>query len=351
VPGDAFERSRMGNLRLSRRGLSSDFGFDVNYRAGTDESRVLEREILFVGINNGDYDAEGQPVGIRQGDYTVIYTPSDSLLRATEVELMTTVDLPLPAIVWGGHSRTLLQIRERNRSDDLAKVLSLSGDLLRDPDSTVFGEQRLREELRLLGKLSGHDLRLAYEERLGLDQRFSQGAEATHRRQRELRYEAALRGRLTLRTELGDERRVRDAPPTSNPQLLSYDTDDRYLGSTLRWRADERRRLSLGSRWTEREERSLDFRQRIFELTPAADAQVLAGRISLELRWARILEDDNAAGTRPYFFEAPGVARRVGVTGQWELGAYFTVSARYQLSDEPERLLRQDLALETRARF
>ena len=47
---------------------------------------MLDRQIVFVGFGEGAYDAEGNPVGVNQGDYNVVFTPSDSLVNSTEVE-------------------------------------------------------------------------------------------------------------------------------------------------------------------------------------------------------------------------------------------------------------------------
>jgi hypothetical protein len=352
LPGSKSETTRLGDLKIGRRSPGSNFGFDLEYRAGTSETRVLGREILFVGFLEGDYDAEGNPVGVRQGDYNVVFTPSDSLVRATDVELQATVDYSADwQIVRGFSSRTLFTVRERSRSDDIGSVLRLAPSVVRDGELTLFGEERIREDLDLLRSNRRLDLRLSIDRRELLDQRFSQGPERSRRLTRNARLESQLAGAASVRVEIGDDARDRERDSTGNPLQVTYRVRDRFVAGTLRYRSSGRGRAAVALRVTRRDEELNGIEQDIAELLPSFTTEFFRGRWTVEARYARIQEKEVGAVTRPLFFELAGTSRSSSVGTQWELGSAFTVGLRYSLRDEAQRALRQDLSLETRARF
>ena len=72
------EVTRLASVRAGWRDPGAGLVADVGYRISNDTSRVLSRQIVFVGIGQGRYDIEGNPVGPGRGDYDLLYTPSDS---------------------------------------------------------------------------------------------------------------------------------------------------------------------------------------------------------------------------------------------------------------------------------
>lgn len=352
LPAGREETTRLARIRAAHRPAQAVWSGDLEYRAGTDASRVLQREVVFVGLGEGDHDAEGNLVGVRQGDYEVVYTPSDSLVQSTEVELRVSLDVtPRTSFARGIASKTLLQIRERNRGEDVGAILRLDPGSRLDNELTVFGEERIRQELLLLRDVRRLDLRLTHDTRRTLDQRFAGGAERGRRRTRTARLEAQLSRGWVARVELGDEDRDRSAPSTANPLLASYGVVDRFVAGTARAQPTARTRLSWETRYTDRREETQGLEQDILEAKPSVTTELGGGRWTLDLRWARVRETAGADPVRPFFFERPGDTRSAALASQWTLGANFTVLVRYQLRDEPERDLRQDLSLETRARF
>lgn len=351
LPSGDEERTRLGRLLLSRRPADAIVGADLEYRAGTDRTRVLERQIVFVGESQGNFDAEGNPVGQRQGDYNVVYLPSDSLAAATDVELTGKLDVTPPVRLLGGvSSSTLLSIQERSTASDVGDVLRLRPWVLRQPGTTLLGEERLREELVLLRGLRGSELRLTFDRTLRLDQRYANAPEASRRRLRGARLESELARGWSLRVEAQDELRERETGDPSNPLLRPYDVLDRTAAGALRYRPTARARASLELRATWREDADSDVEQTVLELLPGATADLLRGRWTVELRLAQV-EERGVPGARPYFFERPGDGKRFSVAAQWGGRGSVTVGVRYQLRDEPERSLRQDMSVETRARF
>jgi hypothetical protein len=352
LPGGQRETTRLGRLTASRRPSDASVGADLEYRAGTDRSRALQRQIVFVGEKQGDYDAEGNPVGKRQGDYNVVFLPSDSLVAATDVELITKLDVTPPARVLGGlSSHTLFQVQERNTSGNVGDVLLLRPRVLRNAGTTIFGEQRLRQELVLLRSLRNAELGLIYDTSVRLDRRYANAPESSDHRLRNARLESEVARGWSLRLDAGDELRTRDTGIVGDPLAQGYHVLDRTAGLTTRYRPTPRARTSLELRATRRADDASALHQTVLEVVPGGTTDLLHGRWTAELRLASVNEGGGNGQPRPYFFDRPGPSRRASLLAQWGGSGLITVSLRYQVRDEPQRPLRHDLAVETRARF
>ncbi len=352
LAGDQRGKTRLARIQASHQIPDRGFRLDVDYRAGTDQSRVLGRRVIFVGLGQGDYDAEGNAVGAKQGDYNVVFTPTDSLVSSTEVE--ANIQLQMRSDfrwVAGLESRSLLQIRESSRSSDVGALLRLDPAKLRNPESTLFGQQRIREELHLLRQRRGIDLRLAFDRTDLLDQRFTQGPEESRRQESLAQLDVELGGGWSLGSQLKDEERHRSSTSVLNPQLRSYRVHDRVAASTLRLRTGPRRRYALELRYTLRDEDLESIRQTLIEARPSATTDWFGLNWTLEGRWSELTERAGPLPRRPFFFEAPGTTRSGSLRMQWASARGFSVALRYQLRDEAGRILRHDLGLETRARF
>ena len=352
LPGDVEEVTRLAVVGFDRQDRDRGLSLDLDYRVSNDQSRVLGREIVFVGLNEGSFDIEGNPVGVNQGDYEVVFTPSDSLVSSTEVEVSARIDLQPSTTRFGGFGNVFLwQVRERSRTDEVGSLLWLDPDVVRDPELTVFGEQRLRNELTLLRRIRRHDLRVDHERSDGLDQRFQGGAEERQQRRTEVRFESELVSGLAARLEVGAETRRRRSADETNPLRRSYEVEDRTAATALRWRRDRSTRLELEGRWTGRTETDAGIEQTILALSPSVTTGVLGLQATVQARFADVSESSDPSLVRPFFFERPGTQRSASVRLQWGGTGTLTVGLRYSVRDEPDRPLRQDLGVETRARF
>lgn len=352
LPSGVSETTRLARVRTGWRDPDRGLVLDAGYRVSNDNSRVLSRQIVFVGIGKGDYDIEGNPVGPGRGDYTLLYTPSDSTLTSTEVEFDTQVDWRPRWRTLGGFGNLLvLSIKEQSRTEDIGGLLLLDPSLLRNPESTVFGEGRLRNDLNLLRNFRRLDLRYSFEIQELLDQRFTEGAEATERKLHEARLEGQFTSSWSGWVQGAREGRARESAATLNPLLQGFRVLDHTAATALRWRRGTRIRVELALRYTLRDEQAEDFRQDIWSVEPSANLNALGARWSALARLARITEDAGGDPVRPYFFEAPGTARSAALQAQWGATGVLSFNLRYQITDEPGRALRQDLGVETRARF
>jgi hypothetical protein len=352
LPDGDDEITRLARLRAGWRDPEGGLVFDVGYRISNDNSRVLSRQIVFVGLGEGNYDIEGNPVGPGRGDYNLVYTPSDSTVTSTEVEFDTQVDWR-PGFSWfGGFGNLLvLTVREQSRTDDVGRLLLLDPDVLRQEDTTVFGEGRLRNELTLLRRHRRLDLRYSLELQDLLDQRFVEGPQRSDRRLHELRLEGQFTGRWSAWVQARQEDRGRESVASLNPLLRGFQVQDHSAATAIRWRQGTRARAEVALRFTRRREDVEDFEQDIWSVEPSANLNAFGARWSALARLARIREDAGPSPFRPYFFEAPGTSRSAGLQAQWGAAGLLSFNLRYQITDEPGRELRQDLGVETRARF
>jgi hypothetical protein len=346
------EVTRLATVRAGWRDPDAGLVLDFGYRISNDTSRVLSRQIVFVGIGDGRYDIEGNPVGPGRGDYDLLYTPSDSTVTSTEVRFDTQVDWRPRFTALGGFGNLLvLSVQEQSRTDEIGKLLLLDPSVLRQEGSTVFGEARLRDDLTLLRQYRRLDLRLSVELQELLDQRFVEGPQSADRRLYESRLEGQFTSTWSGWVEAVSEVRGRDATSTINPLLAGFDVRDRGGAAALRWRRGTRARVELALRYTDREERGEEIRQEIWSIEPSANINALGARWSALGRIAQISEDAGGNPVRPYFFEAPGTSRSAGLQAQWGATGLLSFNVRYQITDEPGRELRQDMGVETRARF
>jgi hypothetical protein len=352
LPASQRATTRLARAQLSERLPDRGIALDLDYRAGTDQTRILGRRVVFAGLGEGDYDAEGNPVGPKQGDYNIVFTPSDSLVASTQVE--TNIQLSVESdLRWVGgfESRSLVQIEETSRSREIGALLRLQPSVLRQRDTTLYGRQRLREELHLLRRHQGIDLRLAYDSTDMLDQRFTEGPEETRRRKSLTQLELDLGRGWSLGTQAFEELRQRQSSDVANPELRSYDVLDRVASATLRLRTTSRRRYAAELRATRRRERAIDLGQWLFEVRPSMTTDWFGLNWTVEGRWSELTEEGPDNPRRPFFFERPGATKSASLRLQWASLGGFSVAVRYQILDEAQRVLRHDLGLETRARF
>lgn len=352
LPSGNDETTRLARVRAGWRDPGAGLVLDAGYRISNDTSRVLSRQIVFVGIGKGEYDIEGNPVGPGRGDYELLYTPSDSTLTSTTVEFDTQIDWR-PDLDWTGGMGNLLVIslEEQSRSDEIGRLLLLDPSVLRQDESTVYGEARLRNDLTLLRNLRRVDLRYGLELQDLLDQRFVEGPERGDRVAHEVRLDGQFTGRWSGWVQLNREERGRDSGSALNPLLRAFRVRDQGGATALRWRQGTRARVEVAVRFTRRLELEQDFVQNIWSVEPTLNLNALGARWTAQARVARISEEASQDPVRPYFFEAPGTARSAGLQAQWGATGLLSFNLRYQITDEPGRQLRQDLGVETRARF
>ena len=71
-----------GFLWFKRLGLRSD----VDYEISQNQTRTLKKTVVFVGEGQGDYNAQGEPVGKGKGDYLLVFLPTTETVPTRAVD-------------------------------------------------------------------------------------------------------------------------------------------------------------------------------------------------------------------------------------------------------------------------
>jgi len=229
VPGGQDLDTRLAKLQVS--GRWDDTGSDWGLAYGIDNSRteVLDRQVVYVGERQGDYNQNGDFVGYELGDFNVVTVGTDSLVATTEVSADLTWRQDFGFLgrdtAWGSwQTFTRVTARSRSRTGDVGRLLRFAADTIFDEGDTVLGELALRQEATFLRHLPRWDLRLLHEYDEALDRQYATHPERRlrHRSQITAAWNPSARSTLRARARRTDERRLtQEAGFSAN---RSYDT-------------------------------------------------------------------------------------------------------------------------------
>ncbi len=348
-PDGADETARLGRLDLA--GEWPVIGSDWSLGYGVDNSRaeVLQRQIVYVGENQGNYNEAGDFVGIEQGAYNVVLAGTDSLVATTTVQSDLSWRQNLPVL---GTSVTRVSMESRSRTDDIGGLLRLEPDVLFDPDTVVLADFHLSEELDLLRNLQAWDLRFAYNLDETRDRQYvaSQEDRLRRRYQGTLTWNTSKRTSLRLRGTHEGDRRTTDA--VQNVARQSYDVLYRRLELEGALRPVPGDRLALTVEAGRREDGVSGVVQDEVALAPAVRWRPRAAwTVQMDLRLADVASDEPPGALRPYFFPRPG--RNVDASARlgWNPNEYLTFALVYTGRKQGDLEWQHELRLESSARF
>jgi len=358
VPDGADRTTRLAKIRLT--GRWDDLGSDWGLTYGVDNSRteVLDRQVVYVGLQQGDYNQAGDFVGLNQGDFNVVTVGTDSLVATTEVTADLTWRQDFGFLgregLWGAWSTfTRLSARGRSRTEDVGGLLRLERDRLLDVADGVLGELSLRQEVVLLKHLRAWDLRLGVDYDQVLDRQYAAHPERRLRRKQELQLTHNPTPLLSLRWR---DRRETDARRTEESSFSSNRSYD-----TVVWRHEVEATLrpSPGNQYglavdrLDRDDAVTGVRQTEWGLKPSARwrlARTWTGQA--DVRWSRVTSEEPAGALRPFFFAYPGANVDMTSRVSWEPSASMSVSLSHASRRlGTERGWRHDVRLESTARF
>jgi hypothetical protein len=356
-PRGVDETTRLARLDLagSWPRVGSEWG--LGYRVDNSRSEVLDRQIVFVGEGQGDYDADGNYLGQGQGDHTVAFAGTDSLVATTSVR----ADLQwrqgfrfLGTDRWYGawSLNTTAAAEGRSTTDDVGGLLRLERGALFDPDAAVLGDVSLNEELTLMQHLSWLDVRGKFDFRETLDRQFADHPEDRLARawQGIASINVTARSTIRLRWAREDERRRTAESGTSTRRSYESLTRRYEAGWTLRPSSDLR--LGLQGERLDRADAVSLVTQQETALRPTARWRVRrAWTVQADVRVAEVSSDEPAGALRPWFFPQPGRNAESSLRLGWEPSRYLTVAATWFGRKQGEGRWQHDVRLETTARF
>jgi hypothetical protein len=348
-PGGSDETARLGRLDLA--GEWPVIGSDWSLGYGVDNSRaeVLQRQVVYLGENQGNYDEAGDFVGIEQGAYNVVLAGTDSLVATTAVHTDLSWRQNLGAL---GNSVTRLNLQSRSRTDDIGGLLRLDPDVLFDPQTVVLAAFHLSEELDLLRNVQAWDLRVGWNLDQTRDRQYvaSQEDRLRRRYQGTLTWNATKRTSLRLRATHEGDRRTTDAVESVSRQ--SYDVLDRRLELEGALRPIPGDRLAIAVETARRADDASGIVQDEVAVAPTVRWRPRAAwTVQTDLRLATVTSDEPLGSRRPYFFPRPG--RNLDATARlgWNPNEYLTFALVYTGRRQGDLEWQHELRLESSARF
>ncbi len=353
----APQTTRLAKLQLAGNWPRSRSDWSLAYGIDNSRTEVLERQVVFAGERQGDYNQAGDFVGRNQGDFNVVYAGTDSLVATTEASLDLTWRQDFgflgPVRAWGGlATSTHLAVKGRSRAEQIGPLLRFARDALFDPAQTVLGEISLRQEAHLLRERRGTDLRLRLEYDEALDRQFASTPERRLRRHRQAVGTRSLTEytSLQLRTGVTDEKRDTGVYGLGSNRAH----DARTWRHEVEWSARPGlgNRVALAGEVIRRRDAVTTVAQREWALRPSARWRLeRRWSATAELRWSEVDSDEPPGVLRPFFFAVPGGNREASARAVWDPSQQLTVSLVYFGRRLGDRGWQHDVRLESTARF
>ncbi|MGD9548036.1 MAG: hypothetical protein AB7V45_10920 [Candidatus Krumholzibacteriia bacterium] len=356
-PGLPEQSTRLGQVNLSGRWERAMSDWSLGYRVENSRTEVLDRQIVFVGPNQGDFDQDGQYVGDEQGEYDMVLAGTDSLVATTGVR----ADLNWrqgfgflgPRRWYGAWSLlTLAAVEARSTTDEVGGLLALRPDAVFDPEQAVLGDVTFSEEVSLLQHLRRVDLRVKFDFRQTRDRQYADHPEDRINRGWQARGSANVSAVSTLqwRWKRADERRYSTESTASSRRSFLVRTDTYEVG----WDFAPHPGLKLGvqAEHIRRRDAISEVSQKEYALRPSLRQRLRRNwTLQGDVRFSDVAGEETAGTIRPWFFPQPGLNVESSLRLAWEPSAYLTVSGSWFARKQGERGWQQDVRLESTARF
>ena len=356
-PDQGEEKTQLARVDLSGRWDRSASDWSLGYRVDTSRKEIQDRQIVFVGPGQGDYNQNGEYLGPDQGDYDVILAGSGVMIPTTAVQ----ADVQwrqgfrfLGADRWYGAwtVHTSGTVASRSTTDDVAGLLTLDPDILFDPEHTVVTDIVFGPEITLLQHLRTVDLRGKHDFRRIMDRRFVTDPEdrITRNWQFTGNVNVSQRSSVRLRWAREDERRETAADGTLSRR--GYKSLVRRWEAAWNWRPLGDLRLGLQGEYIDREDEDSGVQQTETAVRPTVRHRFRRDwTLQGELRWAVVASDEPAGALRPWFYPLPGRNAESTVRLAWDPNRFLGFSVSWFTRKQGDRRWQHDLRLESTARF
>jgi len=348
--------------RLARINLAGDWKatastWSLGYKVDNSRTEVLDRQIVFVGENQGDYNQEGIFVGSGRGDYNVILAGTDSLVATTAV----IADLNWrQGFSFLGEGRwysswnalTLAGVEGRSTTDDISGLLGLDPAVLFADSTTVLGDFHFSEELAFLQHVKTVDLRTKFDYRETMDRQYADHPEDRLNRGWQVNGSLNVSRRSSLRLRWHRLAEIRTTTESAASPQNSYDSLTRGYDIGWNFRPVNDLKLGLQAEYIDRVDQVSGVEQREFALRPTMRQRIhRQWTIQGDLRLADVTSDEPAGSRRPWFYSHPGRNVESSLRVGWEPSRYFSVSANWFARKQGDRRWQHDFRLESTARF
>jgi hypothetical protein len=366
IPSSASDWFDLARVRARDTWDKAGMATDVSYRLTSGAEMTRDRAVIFVGRNQGDFDQNGREVGQKRGDYTLLFLPSDSTeaVHTVELDMHLSVGSGVRGIVAGRGSDGLLSklrrevsldhffsVLEKSRTSDLLGLYTLRPSLLQRSDLTVYGIDKLREELGLFNSSKAFKLRFTYSREDEDDDRSAGAAFDAFTRDVAARVESVPVDALAITWEVGMNLRERQA---QGAFAQNFRVNTHSVSQTLDYRLNPSTKLSFELGLEKRSDAVSAAKQTSYIAAPSVTSSV-GQRVSLAalLRITYTNVESNAG--KPLFFLEQGTREDWSVNGQYRFTRNVSFGVNYTGFRERDFLGEvrtvHDFKMESRAYF
>jgi hypothetical protein len=334
-------RHDLGRLRYRDAWWTGAVTSDVSYRLSSGIDRQLEKAVVYVGENQGDYDEDGNEVGEDRGDYTVIFLPAEEAVPVRAVELSWRLSIGsgvrglslMPSDdtgMWQWIRKNVsvdnfLSVVERSGTDQLARLYLLDPSILQSDEWTIYGKNSFRTEWSILGDVKGYNLRLVYFREDEEDNRSEDVSVERYSREIQGRFEMIPARSLTLTIQ--GQTSLRSRMVTGAPGQM-YRVESLRGSTILAWRARPSVRLSFEVGAESRKDEVSSAEQVSLFGTPSLDAS-LGTKIHLNALLKMTWTDEKESEGKPLFFLEEGLRQDWNAVGQYRFTKFISFGINY----------------------
>lgn len=356
-PGGEDQTTRLGRVNLAGAWDRTASDWSLGYRVENSRAEVLDRQIVFVGEGQGDFNEDGLYLGEGRGEYDMVLVGTDSLVATTGV----VADLNwrqgfnfLGDDRWYGAwtAMTLASLESRSTTDDVSGLLALDPAVVFDKDTAVLADLNFSEELVFLQHLRTIDLRTKFTYRETVDRQFADHPEDRTARTWQLtgNINVTRRSSLKLRWQREDDRRYTAEGASSTRRSLLVHGRRYELG--WNYSPTTNLRLGLQGEYIERQDDISGVAQQEIALRPSGRARLRkAWTLQGDMRFADVTSDEPPGALRPFFFSTPGRNIESSLRLAWDPSGLLSVAASWFTHKRGDRRWQHDVRLETTARF
>jgi hypothetical protein len=218
---------------------------DLYYEFSNQRSSRLERIFIRVAKGTGNYkylgDVNGNGVVDENdfeltrfdGDYIVVYIPSDQVYPVADIKASVRLRLQPARLIPAGSAwlskalhalsaETYLRVDERSKDPDTKEIYTLNFSHFLNDQTTIAGSQQMTQDVFLFESSSDLSFRFRYNERFGLTQ-FVSAVERSFQEERSLRIRSQLVQEIGNQTDvvLKKDRLTASSPTSRERDLVS----------------------------------------------------------------------------------------------------------------------------------
>lgn len=351
------QKTRLGRVNLAGQWEPTASDWSLGYRVDNSRTQVLDRQLIYVGERQGDYNENGDYLGPDLGAYDLIQAATDSLLATTGV----VADLHwrqgfrfLGQDRWYGAwtSMTLASVEARSTSEDVGPLLRLSPAAIFDEGSTVLGDLNFSQEITALQHIPTIDLRGKFDYRETMDRQYADHPEDRLARGWQTNGTVNVGRRTSLRGKWSRRLESRASAESAASSRRSYASIENEYEAGWGYRPGSDLRFNLAASYLDRGDAVSGVSQTEYALRPSARSRFLRQwTLQGEVRLSEVSSDEPAGSVRPWFYPVPGQNVDVSLRLGWEPSEYLDVGLSYFGRKQGERGWQHDFRLESTARF